>query len=307
MSKVSLALLVTLSLLLSGCLQYATFVKADHSGVSSGKVALWIFSDKQAEGLIEEAKHGLTDKQAKVIDSKCRTSDVTTMVSPIVLPWMTSFAKLGFDLMMDSRARSLDALKKQSQRTYLASRIVDATTWYRSACFGLVRYTKTEEAANPKAGKEAIGFIAIFQIIKVPPNAFRIQPVVVVMKDAVAVTKDGNSEEAAKVTVSYAIALKGIEQPTGNLPKVVAFGQGSVSMPALTFGPTALPHLCGDDVCPSSGLIPVVSNGPLEITFSVTESGNVGFDVDVAKAELSAVKAALGPALSTSLTKALED
>lgn len=93
------------------------------------------------------------------------------------------------------------------------------------------------------------------------------------------------------------------------MPQTVAFGASTLSVEKVKIGRTSgETKISKDKECGSTGLIPFPPTaGPLQITMAVTETGNVGFDVDIATAQLAAYKAAMGPALSSALEAGLKD
>lgn len=334
------------AVLLTGCNQTTPFKKAELSGVSSGEVFLWLPSSISEDGdsagsrsgaadsesgdaagqeLIVKFLKGDTDAKDKLED-RCHVppkKDEAAMrphaVSPVVLPIITALGRLAFDTMMDQRARSLDNLKKRSVQTYRATEIFRFQKLRAERCLGIARITKSSSDSEP----DQLGMIALFEIVHFNEQGelvgddkprdtekavgMRIRPVFVRSFNAVAVTKQGDGDEPAQISLSFALALKSIEHPQGKLARVVVFGAGAMSVPKVSLGgKTGQTKLC-DDKCGSTGLMPLPPvSGPVELSVAVTETGDVGFDIDLAKAQNAAFKAAMGPAFGSALKTVLE-
>lgn len=258
-----------------------------------------------------EAKAQLGECYAKPISDGRGMKALAT--DPVVVPIITALAKLGFDWIMDAQARSLDDLKKRSVQTYSTTDFLQSEELRSWSCLGVARITKD----RPNKGDSHLGMVALFEIVHFDgtgkeypggtprdPTAslgMRLKPLFVRAFDAVAVTKQGDDQTPELVSLSFALALKGIENPPGQLPQTVAFGAGTLSVPKVKIGKTGETKICKKKECGSTGLIPFPEPGPLELTLAVTETGNVGFNIDLAKAQLAAFKAAMGPALSSAL------
>lgn len=343
-------LILVLPLFLSGCFQATFFKKADESGVPSGEVLIWQPSGFIEKDLLDKFRNKAngtgsppagpyapnTQIQAFLqanSDAKARLENCYVepaegrgdmkmlAVAPAALPLVTALTKLGFDLIMDAQARSLDDLKERSKQTYGTTEFLksqDLRTW---SCIGVARITKN----HPNKGDENLGMIALFEIVhfdaqgqeyrggasRIPNNArgMRLKPLFVRAFDAVAVTRKGEADAPEVISMSFALALKGVQHEDGKLPQAVAFGAGTLSVPKVKIGKTnGATRVCNDKDCGSTGLIPLPTTpGPVELTLAVTESGNVGFNIDLTKAQLAAFKAAMGPALSSALQTGLKE
>lgn len=343
-------LIVVLPLFLSGCFQTTFFKKANESGVPSGEVLIWQpagFAQKDQLDTFRNKADGSGDALAQPkppktqiqeflqvnADAKARLAncyvepaegagDMNKMaVDPVALPLVTTLAKLGFDLIMDAQAKSLDDLKERSKQTYGTTEFLQSQNLRTWSCIGVARITK-DHSDN---GDEHLGMIALFEIVHFDAQGkeyaggasrilnnvigMRLRPLFVSAFDAVAVSKKGEADAPEVISLSFALALKGIEHEDGKLPKVVAFGAGTLSVPKVKIGQTnGATKICNDNDCGTTGLIPFPATpGPLELTFAVTESGNVGFNIDLAKAQLAAFKAAMGPALSSAVQTYLNE
>jgi hypothetical protein len=323
------------------------FKKADESGLPSGEVLLWHPSTNQQDVLRRKFQQAMggdeTDAKlktpraqieaflAETPEAKARLGECyaeaipdgqnmkALATDPVVVPIITALAKLGFDSIMDAQARSLDDLKKRSIQTYSTTEFLRSDALRSWSCLGVARITKD----RPNQGDSHLGMVALFEIVhfdakgeehpgRLPRDietslGMRLKPLFVRAVDAIAVTKKGDDKAPELIALSFALALKGIENTPGKLPQTVAFGAGTLSVPKVKIGKTGETIICREKECSSTGLIPFPEAGPLELTLAVTETGNVGFNIDLAKAQLAAFKAAMGPALSSALQTHLKE
>jgi hypothetical protein len=115
------------------------------------------------------------------------------------------------------------------------------------------------------------------------------------------------SKDVGAISASLALAVKSLTKEIDGPAELIASGQGAVTVPKLEIGDKAKPVTCADD-CPVSDLIPYpLDDGPCSVSFAVTETGDVGFDIDARIAEITAIKEALGPAVTAALTEALKE
>jgi hypothetical protein len=84
-------------------------------------------------------------------------------------------------------------------------------------------------------------------------------------------------------------------------------GEGVFSITNLQIGPDGSkvsPVWCKTDaekLCPKSDLVVYPNENPVSVTFSVTETGKIGYNIDQNIAELNAIKEAIGPAIKDAL------
>jgi len=163
-------------------------------------------------------------------------------------------------------------------------------------------------------------------------DAFTYRPVYVNVKNTVALTKAGKSEktesgdtesnkrgednkdEHAKASIAVAMSLKAINAQGGTLPKLSPIGEGVTSIPSVEMKQDNANSCVNNnkvDICRETDLMPYPITGSnqnvdfVSLTFAVTETGVVGFDIDQAISENKAIKEALGPAISDSLKELL--
>jgi hypothetical protein len=139
---------------------------------------------------------------------------------------------------------------------------------------------------------------------------FSLKPIFVRAHNSIAQTKAGGD-----IDLSVGITLHQIVLDQG-VPKLAPLGVAATSIGAVPLSgdlrcvrtpddPSAslLDELFGDpDKCLSSGILPLPTNaGTIVLGIGVQEAGDLGFDIDRAKAQAEAIAAALGPLSGTLL------
>lgn len=315
-----LILLAAVFFSLVGCqhTRVSHYLKKNLIGVSGQQTKLlMIVPNDQSNSAWEEWEEVSIDEGAiAAIEKHCikRTIEATGLA--IAAPVFASAGKLFFDLYMEKRAVDLKALKKRAQQTYSDTIFLPTEDFQRCECAVLSRYGKTDAETHP-------GLIAVVKLKKyettVKTDSFTIQPVYLKAFNSMALTagrepKNSKKGKGGKVSdleypmnVSIGFAVKTIGMQESELPGLFSVGEGSVSVPNLKIGPEAESFGCSND-CPTSDLMPLLGSGgkTLSVSMSVTETGDVGIDFDRKEAEIAAIKEALGPAVSSAITKALE-
>lgn len=278
-----------------GCsvMGYVNFEKDAASGTGKGSVHLYMPSAAAApdvpkasallrEPAVTEAFPGL---QPAISDS-CKQPG-TSEVAPAVLAAAPVLGKLLFDLYIDRQVRKLDELKEASEAQYSAKVILDAAQLQAAVaanqCILFVRMER--ESKVP-------GLVVVLKL-RPSPNAFTFEPVFMAARNAVAVTQKG---ETPRIIASVAVGLKGIGKQQNGLPALASIGEASSTVPGLVLGAKE-PACVRKSPCPVSDPIPLLAarNDLMLLTVAVAEKGDIGVDFDAAKAELNAIKAALGP------------
>lgn len=274
-----------LALALSGCSSVPVgFEKAEGSGVTGHKVSAGFVGG--SSGQASNPVAGASDATLTTAIGKHCVSAAETAVAATLLPVV---GKLFFDHAMENHRRNLEVLKKSSQAAYSARIIADTKAFRAQNCVAVVREKDKQ-----------VKFVALLKIEK-HGQAFVIEPLYIRAYDAVAVTKSDSPE----IAVSVAVSVKTIgNQPNTKVPALTLVGEGSVTVPKIAIAGEG--KICGSNECGKSDLVPYPTGGPSSITIAVTESGNVGFDLDAATAELKAIKEALGPALAGIIKERLE-
>jgi len=219
----------------------------------------------------------------------CKKDSSHKAIPVAVIPIAIAAGKLVFDLYVDKKIKELEKLEKAAQRTYSGQVTIPSTKLLGANCAILTRYKGDINAPD-------IGLIAIVRILKYDDSGFAIQPYYIWAKDAVAFTK---KDENASIKVSIGFSVKAIGNQKSGLPGLFPVGQSAVSISKLQLGKkyTCVPNCNTSDLIPFSGNLSSLSS----VSMSITETGNVGIDFDQRKAELKAIKGAIGPAIKDSL------
>lgn len=125
------------------------------------------------------------------------------------------------------------------------------------------------------------------------PDHFTLRPIFARMYNSISQTKVGGD-----VTLAIGITLQQIHEEQG-IPRLAILGLVDTEVQSV---PLSGEVQCrGEDKCRSSSVLPVPTNdGTIVLGIGVREIGDLGFNVDLAKAQVEAIAGALGP-LSGSL------
>ena len=305
-----IVVLIFISIVLGGCHHFdVKHYKVDNLiGVSKQKTSMILLGDSiksQNDGIIKKIIEG--DKKAvKIINNNCTAQKpALTIAAPII----ASTGQLLFDLYIEKQTKKLENLKKKAQATYSGNAILTSDEFRNCDCAILTR----QDTENN------LGLIAIVKLEKHGSNdAFSIVPIYIKAFNSRALTsgqvlkKDKekfgkNAKETYLMNVSIGFAVKAISENDNGLPVVASVGGSSVSISDLKIGQDVDGYQCEGD-CPPSDIIPylIKKDVTISVSMSVTETGDVGIDFEQEQAELTAIKAALGPSIASSITKYFE-
>lgn len=231
-------------------------------------------------------------------------------IAVAITPLLIAGGKMAFNYYMDQKVKELEKIKKGGQDLYSGSAIVTADQFAQCKCAILTRTnTDGKEGSSPK-----IGLIAIVKINKYPENsdikkALTIQPLYIRAYNSAAYTKKIGEKETGAISASIGFAMKTISKPDSktNLRAISKIGETVVTVTDIQLK-RKQDTLTDEVIYPKSDMMPFPPKeaSPISITMSVKETGDVGFDFDQAKAEVEALKSALGPAVESSLTELLK-
>lgn len=291
--------------LLSGC----TFTKAAHSGEKKQPISFYLLPQttpdsshtKNTPGAILVEDYIDNDKELKdLLDTRsCRLRGQKALPAAAI-PVIIAAGKLAFDLYMDAQIRKQEQIKKAAQSSYSERLIVSGEDLRKHSCLLLFRGL-TDKTAD---------LVAVLQLISTSSKAFQIQPLYIRARNAVAVTGEGESGKAPSINISIAVSVKALVSKPLGVTSLYPIGEGAVSVPNVEIGPEAHAYICTPasaneltkPVCPTSDLVAYPEgDAPSSITVAVTETGNVGMDLDQNTAELRAIKEALGPVMKDTL------
>ncbi len=299
------------ALAVAGCTVFTgcTFTKAKYSGEKKLPVSVYLVSPSVPAAdrldpvpdakLIELYIDKNEDLKNVLYERGCRLSG-TTVVPPAAIPVIIAAGKLVFDLYMDTQLRKQEELKKAAQSSYSERLIVSGEVFKKYDC-ALIFRGLTDSTNH---------FVALIQFVSTSEKAFQIQPLYIRVGSAVAVTSEGESGKSPSINVSFGISVKALAAHPLGVASLYPIGEGAVSVPNVEIGPKGKAYVCipanatppAKPVCPTSELVAYPEGKlPASITFSITETGNVGIDLDQNTAELRAIKEAVGPVIKDTL------
>jgi hypothetical protein len=306
------ALVVVAALAVAGCASSPVFnfKKADNSGVDSGQLAMVLLhkgvNAKPSSQTLDAdvAALVLADvgfQQASKLECGYEPPPAQIKgVAPALVPLIAAVGQLFFNLYVDGLVKRAEELKAAAQPSPGVVRLaVMGTDFNGASCVLFVRYV-TDPAPR-------LGLAVILKLVSVPANtplrkALVLRPVYVRAQDSVAVTAPSKTGGNAKIAVVAALSVKEVGISTNRIPGVFAGSEGAVRIPDVEIGDKAPARCSSPPRCVDSDILafPEAAN-IVSISMSVAEVGDVGFDIDLAMAELKAIKEAIGPAIDTSI------
>lgn len=284
--------------LLSGCISLTSFTKHPDSGVSAQvvKVVHQIEYRSRTDAELEKAlqKPGLPDALTRACGLDVTTKSVE---SAVLAPIAVALGRYVFDQIVDAHLKELEKLKKASSSTYSGTVFFnDGAVLKQKKCFLILRTGKDSDVPT---------FLALIALRDHGGAAFTVEPRYVQAANAVAVT----AEDKPALAVSLGMAIKTVAKVKDSpLAEVAAAGQGAVSVTGVKLDKGGSAFTCAPPKCPTSDLVPYPpAKRPISVTISITETGDVGFDLDARSAEIKALKEALGPALTEALKEVVKD
>ncbi len=299
--------------------------KAENKGNGiPSKIMSMIQSNPELNNALKEACLSAEDED----------KDVAT-AALFAIPIAAAGAKLAFNLYVSDQINQLEKLKKDRVVTDSATIKIPAEEFRKCDCAILARYIDSDEDEKKSNDQNndinRLGLISFHKLVKfknsqLQNTAFVLQPQFVrvhhAAAEAAAVLPNGEKVDPnPELNLSFGVSIKGIGEHA-KVPALVAAGQGAVSVPKVQIlqkpkitandqetENSKKAYADGDgawkcDGCETTDLIPYIDskdNSFISVTMSVTETGFVGLDFDARKAELTAIKEAIGPALQESL------
>ena len=288
---------------LSGCshLTVNNFERSNLSAVSGNKVGL--ITQEGVRDIRHDSpllKYSKENKElAGAISSACKApyKDPVSKAGTALIPIGSAIGKLVFDLQMEKNTKELEKLKKAASASYSHRVILPSSVFNRHTCAIIYRYDSE---------KKDIGFVSVIRLNKYG-NALNITPTYIKAHNTVAITKKpDNEKENAKINASIAVSIKAIGKDKNGLPSLSSIGEGVVTIPNIEVSKKGS-NPCSKE-CGSSDLIPSLPDSRqfVSVTFSVTETGKIGVDLDEKIAESKALKEAIGPAIKETIKEYLK-
>jgi len=324
--------------MMTGCpaINAANFKKSEYSGIGGKKVALILYQDHSQSSTENETLFKEIDKDDDLTGLLIKECGLQPKEQPqmafgpvSLIPVFATLGKVAFDLLMDEGIRKVEGLKNASQVSYSARSFITASDFTKTKCALILRYQEDSK------GKVKIDQSTLVKIENQKPSkTFVIKPFYIRARNALAVTKAVEKDENAtkkggedaypQIDVSIALSTKVLGKDQTTVTRLLPAGEGVVTVPDVNLAPEQDQKIkkeknkvatedvqkenqafkCELNKCPSSDLIPLpdeISKDYISMTFSITETGQLGFDVDQASGELKALKEAIGPALAEAI------
>ncbi len=290
------ALLMASSILLSGCayIRALSFEEHPRSGITEEqKTTVYLIGSGGGRGLA-----GLPQELVAPVQQQCAAPSTEPAPAALGAAIIGFFVQYGIDLVVDELASRVDALVARGTKVYSANAIVSAKAFDDATCIVLVREAVAKPAPAQALGASDPFGLALILRKKLPrendgstpysDEASVLVPIYLKMYNAVAITGQGEP-----VDLSVAVTAKAAFEKE-KVRKVDPFGTTTFTIPGIELGP--------DDQSAhgkASGLFPQAPThaSAVELAVAVTESGSGVPDAVKARAELEALKAALGPIL----------
>jgi hypothetical protein len=216
--------------------------------------------------------------------------------------------ELLFGLAADWAGRRADALKEASEASY-AGRVNMSSADLRALvadgrCIAIVRFDPPgKQTAAGGVEPKRVALVAVLKLAPAAPgrtDSFVFRPIYVSASNSAAITRQS---EAPAVTVGLGLSVKSIGKQDNGLPGSFLVGQAASAAPKVLLN--AGESSCLKSACATSEPIPIPvgPDGLVSLGVGVTEKGSLGFDTDVAKAQIGAIKAAIGPVIGELIKK----
>lgn len=229
--------------------------------------------------------------------------------------WVPVVAKFAFDSGADWLSDYLARVKKKSAGNYNGRLKMKAKDFLPGRCLMIGRLAdKADSGLNKK-----LDSIVVIKILKEKDDddVIYLRPVFAWARNSVALTKcakkcsAADSEKVGKIGISAAVVISGVVPDATFVPQARVLATGVVSFPDVELGGDGA-FGAGDnpilkESLPDSEIMPAQYLGKnLQISVSVTETGNIAGDFDRASAEAAALKGAFGPAIEAQVSKTYE-
>ncbi|BEU04566.1 hypothetical protein OAG1_33660 [Agarivorans sp. OAG1] len=206
---------------------------------------------------------------------------------------------------LKKKQKKIKTLKAASTSTYSARLISDQQKLNKTSCVLVTREVHiTDAKVNSKS--EQVQLAILLKVNHYETSAFSLTPIAVNALNSTAMTRIG--EDYGNMNLGIAMTLKSLSENTvTSAYSYIVTGSGSVSVPKVNIDGSETQ--CINDNCGTTGLIakPPGEQVAIELTFAVTEAGNIGYNFDANIAELEAHKAAWGPVIKEAATTYLTD
>ncbi|MEW8701934.1 MAG: hypothetical protein AB2601_20930, partial [Candidatus Thiodiazotropha sp.] len=219
---------------------------------------------------------------------------VEAEAAPGLIPLISAIPKLIYDIAAEKTDKKLKALKKSASSSYSVDFIIPNGMLDKFQCLIVVRHDKD---LNINA--------ALVYVIELQNDLLSLAPKLYWAKNTTANTKKAEEDKKEIVTFMSGVSLQGIGKQENGIPILASSGQDSKKLGKFELGNLS-PEVITNGV--RIGPVPIINNSSASILrVSVTETGDVGFDIDERIAANKTIREAVGPALAAGVKAYLED
>jgi len=222
-------------------------------------------------------------------------------VGPVAVTFLVAASTFAIDRWAQHQDRKFEELKAAASVDESTQILVSPDLFLNGNCLVYMRFATDPKTKENVSTEEQMGLVVVMKIHG--PNLdslaalladkeraadyFTVQPIFVRARNSIAITAPGKP-----IKVSVGVAVKQIGVLNG-IPTLMAIGEAATTVTGV---PLTGEALCADENCDVSSIIPIpASKGTIVLGVAVTETGNVGFNIDRRQAEVKAIAAAIGP------------
>jgi len=292
---------VSFVLVLSGCL-HNHFKSSDlartkdqiSAGALMGPGVQAAYSGNSAKAILTKSDNTATiNTLLRDYKTECEKPSQEKL-APALVPFLAAIPKLIYDISADRTNRELEALKKTVSSSYSVDFLIPKGKIKDYQCLIVIRHDKDLNVGAALAYK-----------ITASGDILTLSPQFMWAKNTTANTQQVKEGEKEEVTFMSGISLQGIGKQDNGLPIIASSGQDAKKLGVLKLG-SENPKLIKEGL--SIGPVPLISTSSVTILrVSVTEVGDLGFDVDEKIAENKTIKEAIGSAISDAVKAQFDD
>lgn len=215
-----------------------------------------------------------------------------------IAPIVVAGGKLLFDLAVDKSNKKLENLLKSSSGSYAESLKITNAKDLNSSCIILSRDSIDSNNLSAFTSFKILNENGLIYLL--PTNTYA--------ANTIANTKEVKKVNTEQITIIAGFSVQGIATQQNGLPIIATTGQAVSKIGKVTLNSKLHPLNTSEKLGP----IPLPSDdisekSPAIIRISITESGDLGFDVNETIARNKAIKSAIGPAIAEGLKTKLSD
>lgn len=262
------------------------------SGALLGESISPLTTGDSADNILGKSDGNSVEKYITDFKRVCESSD-TTKATPLLIPLISAIPKLLYDISIDKTNKELEALKKSSSSSYSVDFVLKKGDINKYKCLLVMRHDKKDVVSA------TIGYK-----INIKGELVYLEPKFIWAKNTVANTREVEKGKKEEITIMSGLSLQGIGVQKNGIPILVSSGQDSKKIGKLHLSEANV-KLIKSNV--SIGPIPLIKSSSVSILrVSVTEVGDIGYDIDEKIAANKTIKEAIGPALAEGVKGYLE-